>query len=128
MIAAFGYITALTLIPLSSVAAIIQATPLCVTLGAALFMGEQVGWRRWSAIVVGFHRRTADHPPRAGRVPARLAFRGDRRRLGLALRDLSTRKITGKVSSMQLSCYAFAMVILIGATLLVLDGGAVNLL
>ena len=54
MIAAFGYITALTLIPLSTVAAIIQATPLCVTLGAALFMGEQVGWRRWSAIVVGF--------------------------------------------------------------------------
>ena len=40
MIAAFGYITALTLIPLSSVAAIIQATPLCVTLGAALFSWE----------------------------------------------------------------------------------------
>ena len=54
MIGAFGYITALALVPLSTVAAILQATPLVVTLGAALFMGETVGWRRWAAIVVGF--------------------------------------------------------------------------
>lgn len=123
MIAAFGYITALTLIPLSSVAAIIQATPLCVTLGAALFMGEQVGWRRWSAIVVGFIGvLLIIRPGLEGFQPASLfAVIGV---AGLALRDLSTRKTAATVSSMQISCYAFAMVILIGAVLLFLDGGA----
>ena len=28
--------------------------PLAVTMAAALFMQEQVGWRRWTAIAVGF--------------------------------------------------------------------------
>lgn len=125
MIAAFGYITALTLIPLSTVAAIIQATPLCVTLGAALFMGEQVGWRRWSAIVVGFIGvLLIIRPGLDGFQPASLfAVIGV---AGLALRDLSTRAIPKKVSSMQLSGYAFATVIVIGAALLLLDGGAVQ--
>lgn len=125
MIAAFGYITALTLIPLSSVAAIIQATPLCVTLGAALFMGEQVGWRRWSAIVVGFIGvLLIIRPGLEGFQPASLfAVIGV---AGLALRDLSTRGTPATVTSMQISCYAFAMVILIGAVLLFVDGGAVQ--
>ncbi|MEO3417302.1 DMT family transporter [Roseovarius sp. CAU 1744] len=125
MIAAFGYITALTLIPLSTVAAIIQATPLCVTLGAALFMGEQVGWRRWSAIVVGFFGvLLIIRPGLEGFQPASLfAVIGV---AGLALRDLSTRVVPPSVSSMQLSGYAFATVILIGLALLVIDGGAVQ--
>ena len=125
MIAAFGYITALTLIPLSSVAAIIQATPLFVTLGAALFMNEQVGWRRWSAIVVGFIGvLLIIRPGLEGFQPASLlAVLGV---LGLALRDLSTRVAPADVSSMQISCYAFLMVILIGAVLLIVDGGAVQ--
>lgn len=125
MIAAFGYITALTLIPLSSVAAIIQATPLCVTLGAALFMGEQVGWRRWSAIFVGFLGvLLIIRPGMESFQPASLfAVIGV---AGLALRDLSTRAIPASVSSMQLSGYAFLMVTFIGLILLAIDGGAVQ--
>ncbi|MCW1933801.1 DMT family transporter [Pararhodobacter zhoushanensis] len=42
------------IVPLSVVSSILQAVPLTVTLGAALFLGESVGWRRWSAILVGF--------------------------------------------------------------------------
>jgi drug/metabolite transporter (DMT)-like permease len=38
---------------LSTLSAVIQANPLLVTLGAALFLGERVGWRRWLAILVG---------------------------------------------------------------------------
>ncbi len=45
---------ALSRVDLSMVAAILQATPLAVTFGAALFLGEHVGWRRWSATFVGF--------------------------------------------------------------------------
>ncbi len=36
-IAAVAFITALTLIPLSTVAAVFQATPLVLTMGAAFF-------------------------------------------------------------------------------------------
>ena len=52
--AAFFFITALSRVDLSITAAVFQATPLAITLGAALFLGEHVGWRRWSAILLGF--------------------------------------------------------------------------
>jgi len=39
--------------PFANLAAILQSLPLAVTLGAALFLGEPVGWRRWLAILVG---------------------------------------------------------------------------
>ena len=48
------FILAIVSIPLSSLAAIIQAIPLFVTLGAVLFLNERVGIRRWAAILIGF--------------------------------------------------------------------------
>ena len=54
VIGTLGFVTAIVLTPLSSASAILQATPLAVTLGAALFLNEAVGWRRWSAIGIGF--------------------------------------------------------------------------
>ncbi|MBM3612151.1 MAG: hypothetical protein FJX19_04170, partial [Alphaproteobacteria bacterium] len=53
MIGSVGFCTALALVPISVASAILQALPLTVTLGAALFLGESVGWRRWAAIVAG---------------------------------------------------------------------------
>ena len=47
------FLLALTLNPLSTVTAILQATPLVVVAGAAICFGEQVGWRRWSSIILG---------------------------------------------------------------------------
>jgi len=48
------FITALFNMPIGNATAILQVTPLAVTLGAALILGEAVGWRRYSAIIVGF--------------------------------------------------------------------------
>lgn len=48
------FLTALNNMPIASASAILQSLPLAVTLAAALFMGEQVGWRRGAALVVGF--------------------------------------------------------------------------
>lgn len=48
------FLFALPKIPLSNISAIYQSLPLVVTLGAALFLSEPVGWRRWLAILVGF--------------------------------------------------------------------------
>lgn len=52
--AALTYIIALGLLPLANTAAILLSLPLAVTLGAVLFLGETVGWRRWLAIASGF--------------------------------------------------------------------------
>lgn len=52
--AAWFFILALFNLPLANVTAILQALPLTVTLAAALFMGEKVGWRRFTAIGIGF--------------------------------------------------------------------------
>lgn len=52
--ATFTYIYALGQLPLANAGAILQFLPLAVTLGAAIFLGEPVGWRRWGAILAGF--------------------------------------------------------------------------
>ena len=49
-----SFLTALKHMPLANVTAILQALPLAITMAAALFLAKPVGWRRWSAILVGF--------------------------------------------------------------------------
>lgn len=51
--ATIGFLTALKHMPLANVTAILQVLPLTVTMAAALFLGEAVGWRRWLAIMTG---------------------------------------------------------------------------
>jgi S-adenosylmethionine uptake transporter len=52
--AAFFFMAALSQMSLANLTAILQALPLAITLGAALFLGEPVGWKRLAAIGVGF--------------------------------------------------------------------------
>jgi len=124
MIAAVTYVTALALADLSTVSAILQATPLAVTLGAALFMGAQVGWRRWSAILVGFGGVLLIVRPGMDAFDISSIF-AVISVVGLAIRDLATRTIPPSISSMQLSCYAFGTMVPTGAVLLAFQGGAV---
>jgi len=48
------FLAALAILPFSTIAAILQALPLAVATGGALFLKEPVGWRRWIAILIGF--------------------------------------------------------------------------
>ena len=48
------FLNALFNMPLANATAILQSLPLAVTLAAALFLGERVGWRRYTAIIIGF--------------------------------------------------------------------------
>ncbi|MBA7470345.1 Riboflavin transporter [subsurface metagenome] len=48
------FLSSIAHMPLANAAAIFQALPLVITLGAALVFGEPVGWRRWLAIAIGF--------------------------------------------------------------------------
>ncbi len=49
-----SYYFAISALPLADVSAIYLASPIYVTGMSALFLGERVGWRRWTAVVVGF--------------------------------------------------------------------------
>jgi len=51
--AAYFFLTALFNMPIANVTAILQSLPLTVTLAAALFFKEPLGWRRMGAIVIG---------------------------------------------------------------------------
>ena len=52
--ATYLFLTALLLMPIANVTAVLQVLPLAVTLSAALFLREPVGWRRMAAIAAGF--------------------------------------------------------------------------
>lgn len=118
LVGTLGFVTAIALIPLSTASAILQAAPLLVTLGAALFLGEQVGWRRWAAILVGFVGVLMIIRPGTSDFNwlSLFAVQGV---VGLAIRDLATRRVAFTVSSMQLSFLAFLMLIPAAAILLI---------
>lgn len=121
LVGTIGFVTALTLIPISTASVILQASPLVVTMGAALFLGERVGWRRWTAILVGLIGVVVIlRPGMEGFEPNMLwAVLGV---VGLSLRDLVTRRVPPSVSTLQLSAWAFA--ILVPAGILTLGIGA----
>lgn len=50
----FMFVNGLRYLPLADAIAIVFAGPLFITALAPLVIGEAVGWRRWSAVVVGF--------------------------------------------------------------------------
>jgi drug/metabolite transporter (DMT)-like permease len=54
VLATVCFLLALFNMPIADATAILQSVPLAVTLAAALFLGEPVGWRRYVAIVIGF--------------------------------------------------------------------------
>ncbi|MBL6602917.1 MAG: DMT family transporter [Alphaproteobacteria bacterium] len=53
VMATITFLYALKHLPLPNVTAIIQILPLSVTMAAALFLNERVGYRRWTAIIIG---------------------------------------------------------------------------
>lgn len=111
------FVTAIVLIPLSTASAIIQTTPLVVTLGAALFLGETVGWRRWSAILVGLFGVILVIRPGMTGFDSNALF-AVVAVLGLALRDLATRRVAPETSTLQLSYMAFLALVPTGAALM----------
>ena len=119
--AAMTFTTALSLVDISVVAAVFQATPLAITMGAALFLGEAVGWRRWSAIAIGFLGvLLIIRPGLSGFEPATLFVVITV--CAVATRDLITRHMDVAVSSTVISFQGFAVVLLVGPLLLVLTG------
>lgn len=115
------FVSALALIPLALASAVIQATPLVVAMGAAVFLGARVGWRRWIAICVGFAGvLVIIRPGAASFDPATLLALGGM--LGLAARDLATRTMPAEISGARLSLHAFAALVPTGLALQLILG------
>ena len=117
-----GGATALGLIEFSNASAILQSLPLGVTLGAALFLREPVGWRRWVAIIVGFigvlviiRPGPEGFTPGALLVVASLAV--------TAARDLLTRKMYADVPSLAITVITAFVNMAVGGLLIVPFGG-----
>ncbi|WP_116597496.1 DMT family transporter [Primorskyibacter marinus] len=123
MMGGLGMVLGIALVPLSLVAVIMQATPLLVTLGAALLLHEPVGWRRWAAIFVGLlGMLLVVRPGFEGFAPATLlVVMGV---VGLAMRDLVTRMTPDHIPSIALSTWGFGATIPVGVILLLLQGNA----
>jgi len=119
MVAASFIVLAIALVPLATVTAIMQAMPLLVTLGAAVFLREPVGWRRWSAILVGFVGMLLIlRPTGTDFDPAALfAVLGV---FAMAVRDLATRRLPASIHSLQVSGWGFMAIVPAGLILMVL--------
>lgn len=110
----FLFVTALSLMPIADAIAIAFAGPVIATALAALLLKESVGWRRWSAIAVGFAgvivmvRPTPDLIRVVAIVPLMAATVG-------AFRDIVTRRMgTGGESTPAIMLISTAVVTIAG--------------
>ena len=118
--ASMAFVTSLALVPISTVAAVFQVTPLTITMGAALFLGESVGWRRWTAVCVGFVGVLLIIKPGFGGFDPSVLWVLIAV-LGIAVRDLVTRVIPSHVDSSIISFQAFASIVVAGAVSLLIS-------
>lgn len=107
------YVLAIALTPLSSATVILQATPLLVVAGAALVFGEQVGWRRWSAIVIGLIGVIVIVQPGSDSFSA-LSIFAIIGMIGFAGRDLASRAAPKSLGTAILGFYGFLALIVAG--------------
>jgi drug/metabolite transporter (DMT)-like permease len=116
------FLTALSHMHLANISAVLQALPLAVTVGAAFFLGEPVGWRRWAAISVGFVGvLLVVRPGFAGFNSYSTYALGCV--LFCAFRDLATRKMPSGLPSLLVSTATAAAVTVAGGLLVVPLGG-----
>lgn len=117
VIGTLGFVSALALMPISNASAILQATPLVVTMGAALFLGEPVGWRRWSAVLIGFVGVLLIIQPGMAGFSAYSGFAliGV---VGLAIRDVATRRVQNHISTQTIAALAYLAISIPGALLM----------
>ncbi len=117
-----GIVVALGLAPLSSVIALAQAQPLAVVFGAALFLKEDVGWRRWAAVVLALIGVLMILRPGFSAFDPSLlwvlvyVF-------GLAMRDLASRRLPTRISTSFAVAWSMVPMALAGALMMRFQGG-----
>lgn len=103
------FLAALVHMPLANLSAIMQAMPLAVTLAAAVVFGEKIGWRRMTAILIGFVGVLIIIRPGPEGFD-RWSLMGLASVAFVVLRDLATRKLSRGVPSVMVAVWASASV------------------
>ncbi|WP_050524239.1 DMT family transporter [Pseudorhodobacter wandonensis] len=114
------FLLALRQMPLANISAILQSLPLAVTLAAAVLLKEPVGWRRMTAILVGFCGvMMIVRPGTEGfNIWSILALIS----VGfIVLRDLSTRQVGAHIPSVVIALYSAVAVTIMGYAGLALE-------
>ncbi|TMJ21541.1 MAG: DMT family transporter [Alphaproteobacteria bacterium] len=120
-LAAITYLVALAYIPFAIATAINMSTPLFLAVLAVLLLGEKVGWRRWSAIAVGFAGVLMVIQPRPGDVNIwtwMVVFSS----LAGALRDVVARWVPPVVPTLVVSLSSAITLAVVGCAWAALDG------
>lgn len=117
------FLSALRHMPLANLSAILQFLPLAVTLAAALLLREPVGWRRFTAIVIGFAGVLLIVRPGTEGFD-RWALVGMASVGFVVLRDLTTRRMSSALPSVTVAVTAALSVTVTGAALLPFGGWA----
>jgi drug/metabolite transporter (DMT)-like permease len=118
----FCFLTALFNMPIADASAILQSVPLAVALGAAVFLGEPIGWRRYVAIGIGFAGVLIIVRPGGGGFGvyalwacAAVGF--------IVLRDLATRRLSPDVPSIHVTLTASLAITIAAGIVAALLGG-----
>jgi drug/metabolite transporter (DMT)-like permease len=114
--AVFFFLTALFQLPMANVSGVLQAVPLTITAAAALFLGEPVGWRRWTASAVGLIGVLLIIQPGSTEFSS-YYFAAIAAVLCVACRDISTRFIAKSAPSLSVTFVTALVVTLFGAVL-----------
>ncbi|MCP4185114.1 MAG: DMT family transporter [Hyphomicrobiales bacterium] len=120
LLATLTFLIALFNIPIANATAILQALPLSVALGAALFFGEKIGWQRTAAILAGFIGvLIIIRPGMEGFTIYSIAVLGAV--LSCTIRDLATRLISNDIPTLFIALFSSILVTLLGAGLSVFE-------
>jgi drug/metabolite transporter (DMT)-like permease len=109
------YYWALASMQLAGITTIYMAAPIYTVGLSALFLREQVGWRRWAAVVIGFTGVVVALHPGAGAVsvPALVAVVGS---LLYAVSLVATRRLRGTPNSLLVASQVAALLVFSGAS------------
>lgn len=119
--ATIAFLIALTHMPLANLSAIMQALPLAIALSAAVFLGAPIGWRRLTAIIVGFVGVLLIVKPGTEGFD-RWSVLGLVSVACVVLRDLSTRQMGREIPSVSVAIWASGFVALMGAGVVAWEG------
>lgn len=115
------FLAALIRMPLANLSAILQALPLAVTLAAAVFLNEPVGWRRITAILIGFVGVLIIIRPGPDGFDI-WSLMGLGSMLCVVVRDLATRKMSGALPSVTVALMAAVTVLFLGMIGVAIEG------
>lgn len=119
---AYTFIAALGMMAIADITAILLAAPLLITAFSALFLQEKVGWRRWSAITLGFVGVVMVVQPGKGTIGLLALALAVLSTIGVAFRDLLTRRIDAEASSVVIALATTLGTVVVGAGLMFSEG------